>query len=177
VNALVEGEPVLAGEINGVAYLIEDAGTYFAGCWSLLARSARELDALVIGSTYEAPEDHCEFFAARGPQVVRAFWNNSCRATRPFSQGEPLPSEAIEPLFAAGGRGLKAALEQFGFPLYNDKERDLLPGERWVLWKGDLAALMQTDEMREQINNHVRLFANPAYRPPIANVRVRKIDE
>ena len=42
VNPRLHGDPVLVGEINGFSYLIEDAGTAFAHCWGLLARTARD---------------------------------------------------------------------------------------------------------------------------------------
>jgi hypothetical protein len=175
VNPRIDGYLLVAGEDNKLAYFIEDHGTIFASCWDLLARTARELDALVIGSLYEASEQHCEFFAARGPQMIRAFWSNPYRTTRPFSQGDPLPSEAVIPLSAAGGRGLVAALKGFGFRLGEDADRDLLPGERRLLWKGDLAAVFEEDPWREPVNNHVRAFANPVYRPPEPIVRVRRM--
>src|SRR5262245_63981586 len=80
----VHGDPVLVGEINGLSYLIEDAGTAFAHCWGLLARTARELNEMVIGALYEPMEEQCEFLVAKGPEVVRAFWCNSRRTTRPY---------------------------------------------------------------------------------------------
>ena len=43
VDPRLHGDPVLVGEVNGLSYLIEDAGTAFAHCWGLLARTAREL--------------------------------------------------------------------------------------------------------------------------------------
>jgi hypothetical protein len=177
VNPHVDGEPVLVGEINGWAYLCENAATVFAISWGLLARVARELDALVIGTTFDPSEDHCQFFVTQGPAVVRAFWSNPYRTTRPYAQGDPLPSEAACPLSAPGGAGLKAALQAFGFPPLDDEGTDLLPGERWVTWPGDSAALLQADELAEQVNNHVRAFLNPAYRWPEPVVRVRRLGE
>src|SRR5262249_49192801 len=118
VNPRLHGDPVLVGEINGLSYLIEDAGTALAHCWGLLARTARELTELVIGAVYDPSEAHCEFFAAKGPDVVRAFWSNPRRTTRAYSVGSPLVTEASRALSAAGGRGLAAALESFGFPLF-----------------------------------------------------------
>ena len=175
VNIDVDGYPVVVGEVDGLAYLIEDGGTAFACCWGLLARAAQELDALVIGSAHDIMEDHCELFVARGSEVVRAFWSNPRRTTKPFSRGIPLASEAGTPLSASDGCGLAAALETFGFPL-KDEERDLLPGERRVLWKGDLGALLEGDAMSSPVSAHVRAFANPDYQLPVG-VRVRRIGE
>jgi hypothetical protein len=177
VNIDVEGYPLVVGEDNKLAYFIEDHGTFFASCWDLLARTARELNTLVIGSVYEPPEEHCEFFVAQGPRTLRAFWSNPRRTTKPFSQGTPVPSEAPIPLSTPGGRGLVAALQGFGFGLGEDEDRDLLPGERRLLWKGDLAELFGGDPWREPIGNHVREFANPLYRPPEPIVRVRRMSE
>ena len=175
VNALADGYPVLVGEVNDLAYLVEDGGTAFGMCWGILARVARDLEALVIGTVYSASEDHCEFFAARGPQIVRAFWSNPRRTTRPYSQGTLLASEAATPL--STGDGIAAAMRDFRFPLWNDEERDLLPGERWVLWPGDLATLLESDELRERVNDHVRANPNPTYQPPVPKVRVRRIEQ
>jgi len=41
----------------------------------VLARTARELDELVIGALYDLSEEHYEFFVAQGPDVVRTFWS------------------------------------------------------------------------------------------------------
>jgi hypothetical protein len=177
VNPRLHGDPVLAGEVNGLSYLIEDAGTAFAHCWGLLARTARELNEWVIGAVYDPSEAHCEFFAANGPNVIRAFWSNPRRTTHVYSVGVPLACETTFPLSAAGGRGLAAALESFGFPLFHDEERDVLPGERWVTWKGDLQSLLSNDELGAAVNDHVRAYANPTYRPPEPVVRVRRADE
>jgi hypothetical protein len=177
INPRLDGDPVLVGEVNGFSYLIEDAGTAFALCWGLLARTARELNELVIGAAYDPSEEHGELLVAKGPDIVRAFWSNPRRTTRAYSVGVPLVSEATFPLAAAGGRGLAAALEGFGFPLFNDDERDLLPGERWVTWKGDLSLLMSQDELGAAVSDHVRAHANPSYRPPEPVVRLRRIDE
>jgi hypothetical protein len=176
VNISVDGYPVLVGEFDGLAYLIEDGGTAFACCWGLLARAAQELEALVIGSVHDPTEEHCEFFVAQSSRIVRAFWSNPRRTTWPFSQGTPLASEAWTPLSASDGRGLMAALEGFGFPL-KDEARDLLPGERWVTWKGDLGALLEKDALGTLVNDHVRAFANPDYQPPVPRVRMYRVGE
>ena len=177
VDPRLHGDPVLVGEVNGLSYIIEDAGTAFAHCWGLLARTARELNELVIGALYDPSEEHCEFFVAKGPELLRAFWSNPRRTTRSYSVGAPLPSEATCSLSASGGRGLTAALEFYGFPLCNDDERDLLPGERWVTWKGDLQSLLSNDDLGAAVNDHVRAHPNPSYRPPEPVVRVRRADE
>ena len=72
---------------------------------------------------------------------------------------------------------MAAALESFGFPLFQDEERDLLPGERWIMWKGDLDSLLTNDELGAAVSDHVRAYANPTYRPPEPVVRVRRADE
>jgi hypothetical protein len=126
-----DGEPVLVGEIGDLAYLFDPFwAASFATCWGLLARLARELGTKVMGSTYDPSEEHGEFFLARGSEVVRAFWSNPCRTTRPYSQGDPLPSEANHPLAEAGGRGLTAALDALGFPVLELQDTDWRPGER-----------------------------------------------
>ena len=177
INPLSHGDPVLVGEINGLSYLIEDAGTAFAHCWGLLARTALELNELVIGALYDPSEEHCELFVAKGPELVRAFWSNPRRTTRAYSVGALLASEATCALSAPGGRGLSAALESFGFPLFDGEARDLLPGERWVTWKGDLQSLLSNDELVAAVNGHVRAYPNPTYRPPVPVVRVRRAGE
>src|SRR5687768_8529918 len=67
VDALVDGEPIVVGEMEGLSYFLEDAGTVFGSCWGLLAKVACEIDALVIGSVFDPSEDHVQFFAASGP--------------------------------------------------------------------------------------------------------------
>jgi hypothetical protein len=171
-NPHVDGEPVLAGEVNGLAYLLEVGATCFAIDWGLLARLARELDALVIGMSRDRSEDHCEFFAARGPELVRAFWSNPRRATRPFSLGDPLPCEAACPLGAPGGVGLTAAIEAFGFPLLDDDGFDRADGDRWLTWPGDSKTLMGANEFKERLDQHLRDFWNPDYRWPELALRV-----
>jgi hypothetical protein len=176
-NPHVDGEPVLVGAVNGLSYLSEGAGTVFAVSWGFLARVARELDALVLGSAYDPNEEHCQLFVARGPEVVRAFWSNPRRTTRPYAQGSPLPCEANCPLSAPGATGLGMALEAFGFPPADCKELDQIQGERWVGWHGDSRALLESDELAEQVNNHVRAFPRPGYRWPEPRVRVRWVGE
>jgi hypothetical protein len=177
INPLRDGEPVLVGEVHGLAYLFETGGTVLALCWGLLARLARALDALVIGSVYDPGEEHGELFVVRGPDVVRAYWSNPRRATRPYALGAPLPCEADCPLFEPGGTGLEGALRSFGFPLLDASDTALLPGERWVTWQGRALELLEADEMAEAVNAHVRAFANPAYRWPEPRVRVRRTAE
>src|SRR5437588_412759 len=157
-----DGDPILAGEADGLSYLFENYGTVFATCWGLLARAARQLDTLVVGSTYDPSEDHCELFVARGGDVVRAFWSNPRRATRPFAKGAPLACEAECPLSAPGGAGLTAAVRSFGFSLLDSAGDALLPGEHWMLWKGDALSLLERDELAAWVGDHVRTFANPA---------------
>jgi hypothetical protein len=169
-----DGDPVLVGTVNDLTYLSEEHGTVFAMCRGLLARVARALDSLVIGSSYDPGEEHCEFFVARGAEVVRVFWSNPRRTTRPYSQGPPLPCEAECPLSAPGGAGLERALRAFGFAFPEPSATVLLPGERWVLWPGNSLKLLETDEMAAEVNDHVRAYWNPAYRWPEPKVRVRR---
>jgi hypothetical protein len=172
-----DGEPVLVGAVNGLTYLSEVYGTVFAMCGGLLARVARALDALVIGSAFDPGEEHCEFFVARGVEVVRVFWSNPRRTTRPYSQGRPLPCEAECPLSAAGGVGLELALRAFGFSFPEPSATALLPGERWVTWPGNSLELMEADERAAAVNDHVRAYWNPAYSMPVPTVRVRRVEK
>ena len=177
VNLRVDGIPVVAGEIDGLAYLLENEATVFAYCWGLLERVAREVDALVLGAGFEADEEHGELFAANGQGMMRAWWRNPFRTTEPYSLGAPLPSEAAVPLSAPAGRGLSAALREFGFPAGDfGQQLPEIQGERLMLWKGEPGALYETDDHRKPVNAHVRKFGNPAYRPPQAVVRVRRIE-
>jgi hypothetical protein len=178
IDRTADGCPVYVGEVNRLAYLVEPDRTLIAYCWGFLARVSREVNALVIGATYEPAEDHGEFFAADAGQVVRAFWNSPPKAIKPYSLSRPLPSEAVTPLSASGGAGLAAALQAFGFPAINCRIGfDSLPGERCVAWKGDIVSLYERDEFHEPVKAHVRAYANPNYRPPECVVRVRRIDE
>ncbi len=177
VNPRTDGEPVLVGEADGLAYLFDVYQTAFAHNWGLLARVAWDLDTLVLGCIHERGEEHTTFFAARGAQVLRAFWSNRNRTTRPYERGEPLPCEAACPLSAPGGAGLAAALRAFGFARWDDPSPDLLPGERWVTWPGDVWRLVEDDDLGDEVKDHIRAFWNPAYREPEVVVRVRRIDE
>jgi hypothetical protein len=172
-----DGDPVLVGAVNGLTYLSEEHGTVFAMCWGLLARVARALDALVIGSAYEPSEDHGELFVARGAEVVREFWCNPRRTTRPYSQGRPLPCEAECPLSAPGGAGLVRAMRAFGFAFPEPSATALLPGERWVLWPGNSLELLEAAVKESAVNAHVRAYWDPAYRYPEPTVRVRRIGD
>jgi hypothetical protein len=177
IDRRVDGCPVYVGEVGGLAYLVEPDRTFLALCWGLLARVSREADALVIGVYYDRAEDHTEFFAARSGQVLRTFWNSPPKATRPYSVGEPLPSEAGTPLTSPDGVGLAVALASFGFPPFDCRRGfDSLPGERCVAWKGDWAALYESDAFGDPVKEHVRAYANPSYRPPEPVVRVRRLE-
>jgi len=175
INPRVDGWPLLAGEVNGLSYLCEDHGTVFALCWGLLTWVSRELDSLVISSSFDPMEEHCQFFVASKSEIVRAFWSNPRRCTRPYSLGKSLPCETNSPLSARGGTGLKTALKAFGFPLLDYEQG--FDADRMVTWPGDSAALLEADEMGESLNNHVRAYPNPAYRPPVAKVTVRPLDK
>ena len=76
-------------------------------------------------------------------------------------------SEDGMPLETPNGARPAAAIPAFGFPLH-DRQRgfESLPGERCVAWPGDAVALYEGDEFHKQVNEHVRLYANPAYRSP-----------
>jgi hypothetical protein len=175
-NRLVDGEPVLVGEINGLSYMLERSGTVFAISWGFLTRVSAALKALVIGCVFDPLEEHSEFFAARGGMMLRALWHNPRRATRAYSEGSPLPCESVVPLCAPEGAGVTAALKSFGFPLMDHLEGfDRAPGDRWMMWKGDSAALLLDDELVQRVNEHVRTHANPDYHPPTARVTVRRI--
>jgi hypothetical protein len=71
---------------------------------------------------------------------------------------------------------LAAALESFGFPLFDGEERELLPGERWVTWKGDFDSLMRNDDLAGPVKDHIQKYANPDYRLPEPVVRVRRAE-
>ena len=73
--------------------------------------------------------------------------------------------------------GLTAAVRSFGFSLLDSGGDALLPGEHWMLWKGDALSLLERDELAAWVGDHVRTFANPAYRPPEPVVRVRRLDD
>ena len=170
VNPRVDGEPILAGEVNGLSYLCEDHGTVFAMCWGLLTRVSGELDTLIIGSCFDPTEEHCRFLVASKAEVQRAFWSNPLRTTQHYELGKPLTCEAKSPLSAYGGVGLKTALRTLGFPLLDYEQFD---ADRMVTWRGDSLALLGDDEMSKPVGDHVRAFANPAYRPPEPKVTVR----
>jgi hypothetical protein len=165
-----DGEPILAGEINGLSYLFEDHATVFALCWGLLSRVSRELGSLVVGSCFDPLEDQCELFLADRGQVLRAWRSNPRRTLRPYSLGAPLESEANVSLSAAGGAGLKAALRAFGFPLL---DREWFDADCMVVWPGDSCALLEADDLCKPVGDHARAWANPAYQPPVPKVTVR----
>jgi hypothetical protein len=173
INRHIDGEPILVGEVNGLSYLCEDHATVFALCWGLLTRVSRDLDSLVVGSSFDPMEEHCEFLMASKGELLRAFWSNPLRSTQHYELGQPLPCEAKSPLSAYRGAGLKAALRTFGFPLLDYERFD---ADRMVTWPGDSVALLEADEMSEPVNNHVRTFPNPAYRPPVPKVTVRRLE-
>jgi hypothetical protein len=170
INPRIDGEPILVGEVNGLSYLCEDHGTVFALCWGLLTTVSRELDLLVIGSCFDPMEEQCELLVASNGDVVRAFWSNPMRTTQIYELGKPLPCEAKSPLSAYGGVGLRTALRTFGFSLM---DYDQFDADRMVTWRGDSLALLEADEMGKPVRDHVRAFANPAYRPPEPKVTVR----
>jgi hypothetical protein len=170
-----DGEPVLIGQVGSLSYMLEYGGTTFAMAWGLLERMATETNSLVISAIHDPMEDQAEFFVARGRDILRAYWFNSKRTTRPFSLGTPLPTEESAPLSDPHGRGFTAALKHFGFALMDHgKGFERSPGDRWVGWKGSALSILQGDGLREQVNAHVREFANPAYSPPVPKVRVRR---
>ena len=173
INPHEDGEPIMVGEVNGVSYLLEDHGTAFAMCGDLLVRASRELESFVIGATFDPMEEHCEFFVANRGEMLRAFWSNPQRTVRPYSLGSPLPCETNASLSAPGGAGLKAALRAFGFPLLDHAQG--FDADRWVTWKGNIQALLDGDEIVQQIRSHVRAFMNPLYQWPVPKMTVHRV--
>jgi len=131
------------------------------------------LGTLVVGAEYNPVEDQGELFVARGGELIRAFWRNPRVAISEFSIGNPLLSEGSTPLASPGGAGIVAAVRGFGFSLLDADETADIENGRWVGWKGELEAFLNTDEWRQRIHLHVDQHPNPTFRPPVPVVRLR----
>jgi hypothetical protein len=180
IDPAAEGEPLLAGYADGRSYLFDVGVAMLASLRGLQARLAAERDCLVVSAVYDDLEEQCEFFAARGREVLRVFWYNPRRTTRPYSVGEPLPTEASCPLASPGPAGLVAALRHFGCTRLDSRgEFERLPDDFIVAWQGDAMALTDRDELDQRIGQHIREHWRPDYQPPEfkVNVRIRTADE
>lgn len=173
INPAQYGSPIWCGQEDRVAYLSEVSSTCLANCWGLLARTAAKLGTLVVGAGYDPVEDHGELFAASGGDLIRTFWRNPRVATAEFSRGVSLPSEASAPLASPNGAGIVAAVRGFGFSLLDADDTLDVENGRWAGWKGDLEALLSTDEWRRRIDTHIGRYPNPTCRPPAPVIRVR----
>jgi hypothetical protein len=105
-----------AGELNGKAYLLDQYVLMSGSQPDLIVQLASEGDpALVVGVGAETTSGTFYLAAARGAELVRAYFNCHSDLTHPFERGEPLPVEAATGLEDLNGEGLTSALVDFGF--------------------------------------------------------------
>jgi hypothetical protein len=167
-----EGWWLAAGEYAGRAYVLDPSWLLASAEPDLIAGLAAESGALVIGAGAETVSGSYYLVAARGRQVLRHFYG--CRASLavPYSAGEPLPTEAGQPLDGdLNGDGLYAALGQFGFdPLawQDGQYDDAHPGyRRLLLYTADnflLGATTPSGPLAQAVADHERQYTLPPER-------------
>lgn len=173
-----DGEPLIAGEVDGRSYLLDLWSAMIASLRSPLAKIAVDFDCLLVATAHDRTELQCEFFVAQGGKLCRLYWHNATRTTKDFTVGEPLATELDFPLSNPDGSGLTAALQSYGFRQMDyTKGFQRVPGDFVLTWKGDALELLKQDALSQQIDDHVRMHPNPHYRGKIPGIRLRPMDD
>lgn len=109
-----EGWPMAMGERGGHAFIL-DTSLVLSAAHDLMPALSRDLGgATVVGAGAETTSGSYWLFAARQGEAVRSYWNSYTDMREPWSRGEPLPTEAEQPLEDLDGDGLMAAVESLG---------------------------------------------------------------
>jgi hypothetical protein len=109
-----EGWPMAMGERDGKAFIL-DTSLVLSSAQDLIPALSRDLDgATVVGAGAETTSGSYWLFAARNGETARSYWNCYTDMREPWSRGEPLPSEASQPLEDLDGDGIRAAVASLG---------------------------------------------------------------
>ena len=108
-------EPLLAGELDGRAYVADFELVLSLANPDLYVNLSRELDCLVASGGGESSSGTYALVVARSGELIRHYFHCVSDLDQALSQGEPLPSEAEKPLDDYGGYGIDAALRHLGF--------------------------------------------------------------
>jgi len=109
-----QGWHMAFGEHAGRSYILDTSMVLSAAGDAVIAAS-RELGGVVVGCGEETTSGSYWLFAADDGRLLRGYWNCYTDMTEPWTKGEPLASEASEPIEHLDGAGLLAALESLGF--------------------------------------------------------------
>jgi hypothetical protein len=83
----------------------------------LIVDLSRQFGGTVVGAGAETTSGSYWFVAARDGRLIRHYHNSASGQTKPFDQGEPLASEAEQPLEDLDGDGLIAGMGTLGFDI------------------------------------------------------------
>jgi hypothetical protein len=109
-----DGWHMAFGEHAGRSYILDTSMVLSADGDALVAAS-RDLGGPVIGCGEETTSGSYWLFAADNGRLLRGYWNCYTDMQEPWSRGEPLESEASQPIEHLDGAGLMAALTSLGF--------------------------------------------------------------
>ena len=131
---------LLAGDLEGKAYLADSSHLLSGGDPDLVADLAADSGTLMIGCGAETASGSYYFIAGRGRELLRHYYHCRMDLARPYERGQPLPTEEAYPFNGdLYGVGLKEGLRHFGFDF-----------DRWYE-QGQRRALLYIDDqlMRE----------------------------
>lgn len=109
-----DGWHMAFGERSGRSYILDSSLVVSSEGDAIVAASA-ELGGLVVGCGAETTSGSFWFYAADHGRLLRGYMNCHTDMSEPWSKGEPLASEAAQPLEDLDGAGFIAALESLGF--------------------------------------------------------------
>jgi hypothetical protein len=109
-----DGWHMAFGEHAGRSYVL-DTSMVLSAAGDAVVAASRELGGVVVGCGEETTSGSYWLFAADNGRLLRGYWNCYTDMTEPWSKGEPLASEASEPIEHLDGAGLMTALESLGF--------------------------------------------------------------
>jgi hypothetical protein len=114
LGPFAEGWRLAVGELDERTQILDTSMLLSADGDAIVSVSA-ELATIVVGCGAETTSGTYWLFAAEQGRLLRAYWACHTDMRRPWSTGDPLPSEARHPLEDLDGHGLIAVLAGFGF--------------------------------------------------------------
>jgi len=129
-----EGWDLAVGDLEGRGYMLDSSFLLSGMEPDLIADIAASSGKLLVGCGAETVSGSFYCVVVRGSDVRRHYFQCNADLAKPYSFGEPFPTEKKFPLDDLNGTGLLAVLKSFGF----DYDRWMAEAEkRRVMWTAD----------------------------------------
>ncbi len=170
-----EGDPLVAGDFQGQAYVLDTALMVSGSRFDELVDISNRISG-TVGSCYgETVSGSFFLLVAKDGELVRLYYNCHSAVTKPLSIGEPLSSESEWNLEDIDGNGLFAVFREFGFDF-----------DQWQMSGTQAVHLLGWSEdeqegpagpLTRQVNEHLGRFKIPPGEEPKPTVVARDLGD